>query len=718
MLRAVALPTAAILIVLAAIVGSVLDISTRRTDALALSRQTQRINVAIEQSLKAVTVDQEASTYWDDAVTRTRERPLDLEWLDNNLGVWFHTYYQIDEAYLLDERDAPTYAMQNGRRAAPASFRRVAVPALNLAAQLRERLLRGRLLPDGSVGKTVGASEVAVVGGRPALVSVKPIVSETGNIPQAPRSEYLHVAIRYLDGSFLERIAKLYVVDEPRFSRTEPQAASVAIRTSRGQVVGYVTWNAFKPGQQVESQMLPVLLATLLVVGVLISLLLVRVRRSRMELEASRAQAQHLAFHDGLTGLANRALFEDHLSLALSRRNTHAAVLLLDLDRFKNVNDTLGHQAGDALIQEFGKRLSALTRDSDTIARFGGDEFAILVEGASLPIVGQLAERILEDIRRPFDILEAQAHVGVSIGIAMSHGSGGDPLDLVRKADIALYRAKDGGRNTYRLFSPEMDESVKLRGTIEEELRDAVATTKGLCLHYQPLVASNGKVVGLEALLRWEHPRRGLISPDQFVSVAEETGLIVPLGEWVLRQACLAARGWPGLFVAVNLSPVQFHAPDFYDVLMRIVSETRADPKAIQLEVTERVLLDDDDSVRAILAKLRTAGFKIVLDDFGTGYSSLSYLRKFEVDKIKIDGSFVQHLGEAADSAAIVTAVLALGRAMGLIVSAEGVETADQRAFLHIAGCNEMQGHYFSRAVPAGEIAPLLGSRPFSSAAA
>ena len=716
--RAVALPTAVILIVLAAIVGSVLDVSTRRTDALALNRQTERVNVAIEQTLKSVTVDQEASTYWDDAVTRTRERPLDLEWLDNNLGVWFHTYYQIDEAYLLDERNAPIYAMQNGRRAAPASFQRIAIPALNLAALLRERLLEGRLLPDGSIGKTVGASEVALVGGRPALVSVKPIISETGNIRQAPRSEYLHVAIRYLDGSFLKRIAKLYVVDKPRFSRTEPRTASVAIRTSKGRIVGYVTWDAFKPGQQVESQMLPVLLATLLVVGLLIGLLLLRVRRSRMELEASRAEAQHLAFHDALTGLANRALFEDHLALALHRRDTHAAVLLLDLDRFKNVNDTLGHQAGDALIQQLGKRLSALTRESDTIARFGGDEFAILVEGASLPIIHQLAERILEDIRRPFDIFEAQAHVGVSIGIAMSHDCGGDPLDLVRKADIALYRAKDGGRNSYRLFSPEMDESVKLRGTTEEELRDAVATSKGLCLHYQPLVGSNGKVVGLEALLRWQHPRRGLIAPDQFVSVAEETGLIVQLGQWVLRQASLASRDWPGLFVAVNLSPVQLHAPDFYDCVMQIIRETHADPSAIQLEVTERVLLDDDDSVRAILARLRTAGFKIVLDDFGTGYSSLSYLRKFEVDKIKIDGSFVQHLGEASDSAAIVTAVVALGRAMGLTVSAEGVETADQRAFLQIAGCSEMQGHYFSRAVPLGEIAPLLGRDGLSSAAA
>jgi diguanylate cyclase (GGDEF)-like protein len=718
LLRAVALPTAVILLVLAAIVGGILNVSARKTDALALERQTQRMNVAIEQTLQSVTVDQEASTYWDDAVIRTRERPLDMEWLDNNLGIWFHTYYQIDEAYLLDQHNVPLYAMQNGRRTAPASFRRVAEPALELAGTLRKKLLDGRLLPEGSAGKTVGAWEVALVEGRPALISLKPVISETGKIAQAPDSEYLHVAVRYLDGSFLHRISKLYVVEEPRFTRVNPGRAAVPVRTSHGRVVGYVTWKVFEPGKQVEMQLLPVLLAALVIIGGVIALLLIRIRRSRTELETSRVQAQHLAFHDGLTGLANRALFEDHLALALSRRHAQSAVLLLDLDRFKNVNDTLGHQAGDVLIQDFGHRLSALTRESDTIARFGGDEFAILMENASMSAVRHLAERILEDIRRPFEIFGAQAHVGVSIGIAMSQGIGSDPLDLVRKADIALYRAKDGGRNAYRLFSPEMDESVKLRGTIEEELRDAITSGKGLCLHYQPLVSGSGEAVGLEALLRWQHPRRGLISPDQFVSVAEETGLILPLGEWVLRQACLASRAWPTLFVAVNLSPVQFHAPDFYDRLMRIVRETRADPGAIQLEVTERVLLEDDDSVRAILARLRAAGFKIVLDDFGTGYSSLSYLRKFEVDKIKIDGSFVQHLGDLSDSAAIVTAVLALGRAMGLTVSAEGVETADQRTFLQIAGCTEMQGHLFSPALPRDEIDPLLGSGRLSSAAA
>ncbi len=468
---------------------------------------------------------------------------------------------------------------------------------------------------------------------------------------------------------------------------------------------------------EVADRMLPVLLAAFLAVGALVALLLLRIWRSRLELEATRTQAQHLAFHDVLTGLPNRGLFEDRLALALKRRGARLAVLMLDLDRFKNVNDTLGHQAGDLLICEFGRRLLALTRTGDTIARLGGDEFAILIENASLPDVERLAERIIEDVKRPFEISGAQVYVGTSIGIAVAQSFETDPLELVREADIALYGAKDDGRSTYRLFSPQMDDNVRRRRRIEDELREALATKRGLVLHYQPQVSSDGSIVGLEALLRWEHAKRGLIAPNEFVPVAEETGLIVPLGEWVLREACMASRSWENRFVAVNLSPVQFRAPGFVDRLLKIVRETRADPCAIQLEITERVLLDDKDSIRLILARLRAAGFKIVLDDFGTGYSSLSYLRHFQVDKIKIDGSFVKDVCDEPDSATIVTAVLALGWAMGLTVAAEGIETAEQCTFLEAAGCKEMQGHYFSKALPRDEIEALFEDARFSSAA-
>ena len=718
LMRAVALPTIAALLLLASIVGAVLHFSTSRSDQLALARQENLIKLAVGEAQTTIARDQEASTYWDDAVLRTRQRPLDLQWIDNNLGIWFYTYYKHDEAYLLDPGDRPIYAMQNGVRAQPTSFSRIAPQALRLSTALRKQLLAGYISPDGSPGKTVGVSSITSIGGRPAIISIKPIVSETGNIAQTPGTEYLHISVRYLDRSFLAELSRRYGIERARFSQSSTADGSIALLSGRGRTLGYIEWDPFEPGEQVEDRMTPILFLALLVVGLLIGGLLSRIWRSRTELEASRAQAQHLAFHDNLTGLPNRALFEDRLDHALTRRDADIAVMLLDLDRFKNVNDTLGHQAGDALIRDFGLRLSALTRSGDTIARLGGDEFAIIIESAKRADLERLARRIIEDIRRPFEIVGTHAYVGVSVGIALAPTKSVERLELVRRADIALYGAKEGGRDTFRLFSMDMDASVKLRSAVEDELRDALATGTGLIVHYQPQVGHNGTIIGLEALVRWQHPTRGLVSPEQFVPVAEDTGLIVPLGEWVLRQACLAAKRWPHLFIAVNLSPVQFRDSRFFDTLMHLTRTTGAKPQSLQLEVTERVLVDDDDKVKQMLSRLRAAGFTIVLDDFGTGYSSLSYLRKFEVDKLKIDRSFVQHLGEASDSAAIVNAVLALGRAMGLQVAAEGVETAEQQRFLTGAGCREMQGFLFSEALPEDELALLLEAPAKPAAAA
>jgi len=718
LLRAVVLPTALTLLLLGTLVGLILHFSTSQSDAYALERQDRLVRIAVAQSMSDIAVDQEASTNWDDAVLRMRETPFDETWLDNNLGIWFYTYYRHDETYLLDASDRPVYAMQQGVRVRPQSFAKVADPVLRLAPQLRKTLRVSHVAPEGSRGKTVGAIDLALVGGRPAIVSLKPIVSETGDIAQTPGSEYLHVSIRYLDGSFLRTLSDLYGIDDPHVTLTPKGSAALPIRANDGTVIAYLNWKAFAPGEEVEDKMVPVLFLSFLAIGVLVGLLLLRLWRSRAELEASRAQAQHLAFHDSLTGLPNRALFEDRLDHALARRNANVAVLLLDLDRFKNVNDTLGHQAGDALIRELGVRLASLIREADTISRLGGDEFAILVEQCKPADLHRLARRILNEMQRPFSIIGNELHIGISIGIAMGASGEFDRLELVRKADIALYNAKDAGRGTYCLFKPHMDDSVKLRGQIEDDLRSALSSGRGLCLHYQPQVGTDGAVIGLEALVRWEHPTRGLISPEQFVPVAEDSGLIVPLGEWILRQACIVSRRWPDLFVAVNLSPLQFRSNGFFETLTGIVRNTGANPKNLQLEITERVLLDDDDSVRTTLSKLRAAGFTIALDDFGTGYSSLSYLRKFEVDKIKIDRSFIQHLGQASDSNSIISAVLALGHAMGLSVAAEGVETAEQQTFLKVAGCKEMQGYYFSQALPPDELVALLGPPAQSSSAA
>ncbi len=710
LLKAVIVPTAGALLLLALMVGAVLHFATRGTDRVAAQRQERLAEVAMQTAVAGVRKDQEASTYWDDAVRRVHEVPLDLPWIDQNLGIWFYSYYKHDETYLLDAQQHPVYAMRNGRRADPRQFTGVSHPAMPLALQLRSKLWRGDLTPASSSEQTPGLSGIAMIRGRPAIVSVKPLLSETGDIVQAPGSEHLHVSVRYLDGNFLTDLAADYGIDAPQFALARSARAAIPLRTAQGAVIGYIEWRAFKPGHVVRLHMGAALLVALGLIGTVLAWLLNRNLRARLELETSRAQAQHLAFHDALTGLPNRALFNDRAdhALARARRGEQATLLLLDLDRFKHVNDTYGHQAGDALIREFGSRLSGLVREEDTIARLGGDEFAMLLPGMTGKDVEALCERILAAVHLPFEVLGNQAFVGVSIGVVQAPASGTDRVDLLRKADIALYRAKAEGRDCHRLFDVSMDATVKLRGTIEEDLRAALASGEGLALHYQPLVGTDGKMVGVEALLRWEHPRQGLLPPAQVIPIAEETGLIIPLGEWVLRESCAAAKRWPELFVALNLSPVQFRTVGFAERVLEIIRETGVRPEQLELEVTEGVLIDDDELVRAGLAKLRAAGLKIALDDFGTGYSSLSYLRKFEVDKIKIDRSFVQHLGHTVDSGAIIHAVVTLGHAMGLTVTAEGVETGDQQRFLKLAGCNQMQGYLFSRPVPAGQIATLL----------
>jgi len=504
---------------------------------------------------------------------------------------------------------------------------------------------------------------------------------------------------------------------------------------SDGTPLTNIFWKPMRPGATVIKTLLAPAAGVFGVIALLVLVMALRMRRlmkrddehlaelkqAHIELTAKEAQAHHLAYHDMLTGLPNRALFNDTADQALlrARHGEEMAIVLLDLDRFKNVNDRFGHLVGDELIKEVGDRLLKVLRRKNAVARLGGDEFAILLQGDDLAgSIEPILEQILEDLHRPYEIFGNQAHVGVSIGVALAPGCGVDRTDLMRKADIALYRAKDEGRDCYRYFTESMDETVQLRALLEADLRDALASGKGLSVHYQPLVDSAGcKVTGFEALLRWDHPIRGWIAPQLFVPVAEETGLIAVLGDWVMAEACKVACEWPKLTIAINLSPVQFCDEGFAERICRIVREAGVSPHQIELEVTEGVVLDQNDSVRRALRRLRSEGFRIALDDFGTGYSSLSYLRDFEVDRIKIDKSFVQNLGNTMDAGAIVTAVVTLGHAMGLQVTAEGVETADQEAFLRSAGCNLLQGFLFSKAVPANELAGSIERHRQSRAA-
>ena len=430
--------------------------------------------------------------------------------------------------------------------------------------------------------------------------------------------------------------------------------------------------------------------------------------------EAIRAEARitHLARHDSLTDLPNRVLFKEKVDEALLRvaRGGSLAVLCLDLDRFKAVNDTLGHSSGDELLKLVADRLRASVRDTDTVARLGGDEFAIIQPFAEQPTgATSLASRIIDSLSAPYVVADHQVDIGASIGVAIAPGDGVSAEQLLKNSDLALYRAKSDGRGVYRFFEPGMDEKMRNRRELEVELRAAL-TNNEFELFYQPLInVSTGQVIAFEALLRWRNPKRGLVSPHEFIPLAEELGLIAPIGAWVLKTACREAVNWPDhIRVAVNLSPVQFKTERLMLDVVSALGSSGLLPQRLELEITETVMLHDTEATLAMLRQIKALGVSISMDDFGTGYSSLSYLRKFPFDKIKIDQSFVREISETDESMAVVRAIMGLGSSLGIVTIAEGVETADQLRTLRAEGCAVAQGFLFSPAVPSGEIGNLL----------
>ncbi|MGH6813585.1 MAG: EAL domain-containing protein, partial [Methylocella sp.] len=436
------------------------------------------------------------------------------------------------------------------------------------------------------------------------------------------------------------------------------------------------------------------------------------------EKRRTEARIVHMAHHDSLTGLPNRVLFQERLDEALlrvRRDRDKLAVLYLDLDQFKNVNDTLGHPAGDKLLIVAAERLSTCLRASDMVARFGGDEFAVLqIELAGPHDASILAERIVTHLSEPYDIEGQQVLIGASVGIALAPADGETAEQLLSNADLALYRTKEGGRRNFCFFQPGMRASLRAHCALELDLRKALEFAAGeFELYYQPLVTlETGVICGFEALLRWHHPLRGMVAPAQFIPLAEETGLIVPIGEWVLRQACAEAAAWPDdLKVAVNLSPVQFTKSYLPQLVIEALANSGLAAARLELEITESIFLVESKTNLATLRSLRALGVAIAMDDFGTGYSGLSYLRAFPLDKIKIDRSFIAELGESEDCEALMRAITNLGSSLGIPTLAEGVETEKQLAWVREAGCTEMQGFLFSRPVPASEIAELLRSQ-------
>jgi diguanylate cyclase (GGDEF)-like protein len=681
--------------VAAMLLGGFLLWSAGQIDDNAVTRQAQRVIHAVQSVRTSTPREQESVAIWDDAVVAARDR--NQSWLHTNIGKWMFEYFGHDETYLLAPDDTPIYAAVDGRTRSVATFDSRQAAILPLVDDLRKLTAVGYLdVPPHVV-------DYVLVDGRPAVASVMPLVSDSGNVLQPAGREAVLVTIVRLDIDFELRMIDRYMTEVGRFTTVTSTAADIEafpVTNRAGRIVAFFEWLPFRPGQELLQRTAPALIVAFVFVSLLVSLLIYRLRRALRALEFKRIDAERQATEDALTGLPNRLSFDRQFNgrlEAIKLRDPPTALLMLDLDRFKQVNDTLGHHAGDELIRAVADRLRAVIGPTDVLARLGGDEFAILHACyAGTVEVAALAQRIVDTIAKPFRVQGSDAFVGVSIGIVVATSGQRDSHELSRKADIALYEAKSAGRNRAAFYEEAMDEQVQNRHVIEAELREALRSPGQLWVAFQPLCGSTEEILGAEALLRWTHPQIGTILPSRFIAIAESTGLIEQLGEFVLRRAAEFGARWPGRTIAVNISPAQLRNPTFAERVFTLLAETGMRPADLEIEITEGILLDDESIAANTIRSFRAAGIRIALDDFGTGYSSLSYLKRYPVDRIKIDRSFIAQLSTANASDAIVQAMVTLAHALNIEVTAEGVETEEQFRALLGMGCNTFQGYLFS----------------------
>jgi diguanylate cyclase len=687
--------------------------SAKRADEVSLNREQQLLQDAIIGKGAHLLREVESAAATQQATAKLRDN-FDAQWADRRIGKWLQSFYHQDVVAIVDGGDRIKYSLFRSPGDAVAG---------DLGEQIRASLdlLRGRLtaVPEHTVA--VDARQDPAKPGRStaliqrfldrsAIVGAVAVGTETdlaaGNA-QAP----IVFSVRYIDGALLKEVGgRLQLTSLREIEDLAPPAGEHAIEfaDAQGGTIARFAWQPTRPGGTIVGSVLPFIAVALGGFTLLVGLVLRYMRRSAEEIRAGESQLRHLALHDPVCGLPNRIYFGERLETVINdvrAGGETAAVFYIDLDHFKDVNDTLGHHIGDELILNVTQRLSHIMRGEDLVARLGGDEFAIITHCASDSYSLQaIAGRIIAAVCAPYMISGHNIIIGASIGIAVIDRRARDAADILRYADMALYRAKNEGRNRACIYDAAMDADLSNRKLLEGDLLYAIKND-GLAAAYQPIMNSSGeKVIGVEALARWNHPTIGQIPPSQFIPIAEHSGLIIDLGEWMLRRACLDGRAWPNLTIAVNVSPLQFRRSDFVEVVERILVETDFNANRLELELTESTLLGNLDTAELSMLRLKAIGVRFALDDFGTGYSSLLYLRRFPFDKLKIDSSFVRSIEKAPDAAAIVHAVVSLGRGLGMKVTAEGVETAEQHLFLRAAGVHSMQGYRFGKPGTASEI--------------
>jgi diguanylate cyclase len=708
--------------------------SAQRADRISADSEKESILRSIDENADRALRHLQSVASMPQAIANIRDN-YDAAWVDRRVGQWLETFYNAEIVVVFGVADQTAYVRsRNDDDALPADLAEELAPTLDL--------LRGRstgephrvILVSPRDGSKP-ANAVALIqrfAGQPAIVAAVAI-GEEANAAIGSNGAPIVASVKYIDDRLLAKIAGRLRVDglrmadpaadqaaDPVVEHIAEAAATTAddrlieLSDAQGTAIARLVWRPKRPGGAVIMSVVPFVAIALVAFAMLIVFIMRHLQRTTAAIAAGERQLRHLALHDPVCGLPNRIYFAERLERAIAEvrgGGLTAAVFYIDLDHFKDVNDTLGHHIGDELILNVTRRLSQIMRDDDLVGRLGGDEFAIIMTCASDNYSLQaIAERILGAICAPFVVSGHALNIGASIGIAIIDSSTEDARDILRYADMALYRAKNEGRNRACIYDAAMDADLSNRKLLEGALRQAIKNQE-LHVVYQPIVNPSGKrLLGVEALARWIHPIHGEVPPARFIPIAEHSGLIVELGEYILRRACLDGRNWPGLTVSVNVSPLQFRRPDFVEAIERILRETTFEPNRLELELTETTLLGNLESAELSMLRLKGIGVCFALDDFGTGYSSLLYLRRFPFDKLKIDSSFVRSIEKAADAAAIVHAVVSLGRGLGMKVTAEGVETADQHLFLRAAGVHSMQGYRFGKPVTAPEIDDRLAS--------
>jgi len=702
------------IIVVVAIVCIIVAVltSAQRADEVALDHDKRLLTRSITNHGERILRELESVALTEQAVHNVRAN-FDQGWVQRSVGLWLKNFFDHDFVFVADSKDSLVYALLGRSSVDPRWFNSI-LPELAPTVDY----VRGRAgpTPDRAIrisesgrADQLAATRVALVQqflGRPAIVAAVLVLPMDGPVePSERQTAPIMLTVKFVDEEVLAEIAGRLQLRNLRKIGSEvisPDDHTLDLVDDRNNSIARFAWSPKRPGAEIVQSVIPFIAVALAGFALLAALIFGYMRRTTATIAASENSLRYLALHDPLCGLPNRNYFSERLQSVIKdvqRGGSLAAVFYIDLDHFKDVNDTLGHPIGDELIRTVTFRLSGTLRTDDVVARLGGDEFAVISSlGTDTTTLQLTANRIIAALCAPYSISGHNIVIGASIGIAIiDRRSGGGAADIMRYADMALYRAKNEGRNRACIYDAAMDADLSNRKLLEHDLRLAIEQD-GLTLQYQPIMNSSGeKILGVEALCRWIHPKRGNIEPAKFIPIAEHSGLIIELGEWVLRRACTEAKNWPDITVAVNVSPLQFRQLDFVDVVERILEQTDLDPNRLELELTESTLLGNVETAEIAMHRLKALGVKLALDDFGTGYSSLAYLRRFPFDKLKIDRSFVRSIERAPDAAAIVHAIVGLGRGLGMKVTAEGVETAEQQLFLRAAGVHCMQGYRFGK---------------------